>query len=149
MATSETNTSGKAYPSGAAPFRAAPGEELVGDDATAQVIQEILNGKGAGIDEATKKFPGRGGAPMAKTTINRHINHGVRLPNGSVVKLAAAKFGSKLYTSYPAIARFMLALTSAGLPTTTSLPPPTTSAGATPDARRVKKANAKLEAAGA
>lgn len=115
-------------------------------EVTAAVIHEIVNGQGVPLSEVAELRPSprsRNGRSHTTTPL-RWVRCGVKRPDGTVVRLEAARVGTRWLTSRAAIVRFINALTPTGRPSPTS---PTLSAAVDP--RRVKAAAAKLEAAGA
>jgi hypothetical protein len=64
------------------------------------------------LSQAAKKFPGgRGADRLHPATLTRWILAGAKAPDGRVVKLEAARAGSRWFTSEAALARFAAALT--------------------------------------
>jgi hypothetical protein len=55
--------------------------------------------------------PGRGGCKCHISTLVRWITRGCRAPSGELVRLRAARLGSRWITSHEAIAEYMAALT--------------------------------------
>jgi hypothetical protein len=72
------------------------------------IAAEILGGSGLSLSQAARRFPPfRETKPIAPSTIFRWIAEGVRLPNGSRVRLEAVRLGGRWLTSVPAIERFI------------------------------------------
>jgi hypothetical protein len=89
------------------------------------VTSEILAGSGLSLSQAAKKFPSfREDKPVAPSTVFRWIASGVRLPDGSRVRLEAVRLGGRWLTSAPAIERFIVRQTPSL--ETTSAPMPRT-----------------------
>lgn len=81
-------------------------------DSTPSVLAEIIAGDALGLSAAARSLPAhRGDGPAAPSTIWRWILRGNRTIDGRVVKLEAARLGSRWLTSKAAITRFMEALT--------------------------------------
>ncbi len=73
----------------------------------ASVLEEIVAGEGMTMGEAAKLFPAHRGKGRASTsTIWRWITEGATGPDGTVVKLEAAKFGGRHITTKKALMRF-------------------------------------------
>jgi hypothetical protein len=73
---------------------------------------EVLNGSGLSLSKAARCFPSfREDKPVAASTVFRWIFAGVRLPDGSRVRLEAVRLGGRWLTSREAIQRFMEAQT--------------------------------------
>ncbi len=89
------------------------------------VRAEIAAGLGLSLSQAARRLPSsRGGRPVHSSCVWRWINDGVRLPDGAIVKLEAARLAGRWLTSTPAIERFLARQT----PTTetASMPVPRT-----------------------
>jgi hypothetical protein len=72
------------------------------------VSTEILAGAGLSISQASRRFPPyRENKPIAPSTVFRWMLNGVRLPDGSRVRLEAVRLGGRWLTSAPAIERFI------------------------------------------
>ena len=72
------------------------------------VVDEIANGQGLTLGEAAKRFPRkRGGKPVAPSTVSRWMLHGVRRADGVVVRLESVRWSKSVFTSGPAILRFL------------------------------------------
>lgn len=72
------------------------------------VFAEIAAGLGLSLTQAARRVPSnRGGRPVHSSCVWRWINEGVRLPDGSCVRLEGAKLSGKWLTSGPAIERFL------------------------------------------
>jgi hypothetical protein len=77
-----------------------------------QVLSEIIAGDALGLSAAARIFPAhRGEGRASSSTVWRWINTGTRTSNGRVVKLEAARIGTRWLTSKAAISRYMAALT--------------------------------------
>jgi hypothetical protein len=88
---------------GSAPSLLTSGEKLYSPAALAKAIS----------------VPGhRGGAHLNGATIFRHITRGVRAANGEVIRLEAARCGSRWLSSVESYERFAARLTAACLPDT-------------------------------
>ena len=111
----------------------------------APVIQEIANGDGvplsevAGLNPTTRSKSGH----SHTTTPLRWVRNGVKRPDGTVVRLEAARVGTRWLTSRPAIIRFITALNQSEQPT----PTPTLSTQV--NKKRAASAAKLLEQAGA
>ncbi len=72
--------------------------------------QEIAEGGGLTLSQAAERFPPfRQGRPVTPSCLARWILQGVRGPNGSRVKLEAARLAGRHLTSSQAIIRFIAA----------------------------------------
>lgn len=68
----------------------------------------MLNEQLISIAEASRKFPNhRGVGTIRTTTIWRWINRGIRLPDGSILKLEALRVAGRWLTSTEAVTRFI------------------------------------------
>lgn len=111
-----------------------------------QVIGEILAGDALGMSATARKVPAfRGEGRANPTTIWRWIVTGCKSPDGSIVKLEAARLGGRWLTSSAALARFLDALT----PSTDPAPSPARSRKPAARKRAIEAAHKKLAAAGA
>jgi hypothetical protein len=73
---------------------------------------EIMNGSGLNLAAAAHVFPPyREGTSVNPSTIYRWITTGVRLPDGSQLRLEARRIGGRWLTSREAIQRFIEAQT--------------------------------------
>jgi hypothetical protein len=78
------------------------------------ITSEVLAGAGLPLAQAARRFPTfRNNSPVAPSTVFRWINTGVRLADGSCVRLEAVRLGGRWLTSGPAIERFMARQTPA------------------------------------
>src|SRR4051812_10995398 len=76
------------------------------------VIAEILAGDGLSLAEAARVVPAfRPGRPTHTATLWRWAAKGVRLHDGSVVKLETCRIGGRQMTSRAALGRFIRAQT--------------------------------------
>jgi hypothetical protein len=64
---------------------------------------EIRAGQGLACADAARQLP----QPVHTSAVRRWIIEGLRLPGGRVVKLEGIKIGSRLWTSGPALKRFL------------------------------------------
>ena len=72
------------------------------------ISAEVLNGAALSLSQAAHRFPPfRENKPVAPSTVFRWIASGVRLPDGSRVRLEAVRLGGRWLTSGPAIERFI------------------------------------------
>src|SRR4051794_22312667 len=72
------------------------------------VTREILEGSGLSMSQAARRFPSyRQDRPVNASTIWRWIVDGVRLPDGSRVRLEAVRVSGRWLTSVQALARFV------------------------------------------
>jgi hypothetical protein len=62
-------------------------------------------------NDIAKRIPGRGGRPTNFATIWRWIMKGATAPDGTRVRLRAARIGAKWVTSVEAVQEFLQALT--------------------------------------
>jgi hypothetical protein len=86
---------------------------------TQQVLSEILSGDALGLSAAARLLPAhRGTGRASPSTVWRWIRTGTCTSDGRVVKLEAARLGTRWLTSTAAINRYMAALTP-----TTDTPP--------------------------
>jgi hypothetical protein len=87
------------------------------------ITTEILAGTGLSLSQAARRFPPfREDKPIAPSTIFRWIADGVRLPDGSRLRLEAVRLGGRWLTSGPAIERFIARQT----PSLANIPEPVT-----------------------
>jgi len=78
------------------------------------VLTEIVAGLGLSLSQAARRFPSaRLGKPVHSSCVWRWMHDGARLPDGSVVRLEAAKVAGRWLTSEPALARFVARQTPA------------------------------------
>jgi hypothetical protein len=83
-----------------------PARDLTVTETT--VTTEVLAGAGLSLSQAAGRFPAfRENKPISPGTVYRWISDGVRLPDGSRVRLEAVRLGGRWLTSGPAIARFI------------------------------------------
>jgi hypothetical protein len=84
----------------------------IADSLPLDVRAEIIRDGGLGLPQIARRFPPyRQGRPVNPSTVWRWITEGVRLPDGTRVRLEAARVGGRWLTSAPALARFMAAQT--------------------------------------
>src|SRR5687768_8061925 len=77
-----------------------------------EVAAEITAGHGRSLSQAARLFPAyRGNRPVSPSTVWRWIFEGVRLADGSRLRLGAARIGGRWLTSAQAIQRFIEAQT--------------------------------------
>jgi Protein of unknown function (DUF1580) len=101
------------------------------------ISAEVLNGSGLSLAQAARRFPSfREDKPVAPSTVFRWVFDGVRLPDGSRVRLEAVRLGGHWLTSREAIQRFMEAQT------------PTFGDSAAPKPRTTKQRESAAERAG-
>jgi hypothetical protein len=75
-----------------------------------EIVDRLLSEGLIGMSAAARLYGTfRGGRPTHSCTPTRHHLHGVRLPDGTVVRLEAIRIAGRLMTSRAAIARFFLA----------------------------------------
>jgi hypothetical protein len=115
------------------------------------IISEIVEGNGLSMSDAGRIVPAlRGNRRTNPATIWRWVCRGHRLPDGSVIKLEAAKLAGRWLTSRAALARFLERVTAASTPVPPSDPKPVaTPRSETRRRKAVDAATAKLIAAGA
>lgn len=76
------------------------------------VLAEIATGLGLSLSQAARRIPSnRGGRPVHSSCLLRWITSGVRLPDGSLIRLEAARLAGRWLTSEPALMRFVAAQT--------------------------------------
>jgi len=81
-------------------------------DSTPSVLSEIVAGDALGLSAAARLLPAhRGEGRVCASTIWRWIKTGTRTSDGRVVKLEAARIGTRWLTSQAALTRYMTALT--------------------------------------
>ena len=109
------------------------------------LLAEIEAGDGLGLAAAGRLFPAfRGEGKVGPSTVFRWATKGAKAADGSLVKLRAARVGSRWLTSRTAVVAFVAALTEAVDPA----PVPATRTPA--QARKASEAaSRKLEEAGA
>jgi hypothetical protein len=74
----------------------------------ADITNEILSGSGLNLGQAARCFPPyRESRPVNPCTIYRWITSGVRLPNGTRLRLEARRVGGRWLTSREAVRRFI------------------------------------------
>jgi hypothetical protein len=79
---------------------------------TPPVIAEVLAGDGLSLAEAARVVPAfRAGRPTHSATLWRWAAKGVRLHDGSVIKLETCRIGGRQMTSRAALGRFIRAQT--------------------------------------
>jgi hypothetical protein len=77
-------------------------------DTESDVVAEITAGHGRDLGQATRLFPPyRKNRPVNTSTVFRWITEGVKLPDGTHLKLEAARVGGRYRTSAQAIERFI------------------------------------------
>ncbi len=77
---------------------------------------QILTEDAVGLAEAAQALPGRNGGRVNQSTVQRWIRHGIRRPDGTVVRLEAVRLGRRWITSKQAVARFVAALSPSADP---------------------------------
>jgi hypothetical protein len=81
---------------------------------TKLILSEIAAGLGLSLTQAARRMPSsRGGRPVHSSCIFRWVTDGVRLSDGTILRLEAAKLAGRWLTSAPAIERFLAAQTPA------------------------------------
>lgn len=89
------------------------------DTPLSTIINEIVSGRGLSMSEAGRRVPARRGSrPTWGSTVWRWVCRGYKLPDGSIIKLEAAKMAGRWLTSEAALARFIAAVTAASTATT-------------------------------
>ncbi len=74
------------------------------------VIPEIAAGQGITLSQAARRLPSnRGGRPVHISCVLRWISNGVRLGDGRIVRLEAARVAGRWLTSEAALQRFIAA----------------------------------------
>jgi hypothetical protein len=107
-------------------------------------MSELLSENLLSISMAAKLVPPFRGRVARPSTIFRWLTTGVKLPDGSVLKLQGIRLASRWLTSKEAVARFLSIQNSAFNPDATPLPPAT----ATQRERAAKRAGELLESIG-
>jgi len=103
------------------------------------VVDEIANGQGLTLAQAAKRFPRkREGKAVAPSTVSRWALCGVRRSDGATVRLECVRWSRTVYTSEPAIKRFLAAL--AAVDTTPAIVAPAT--GRAAERQRAEEAEA-------
>lgn len=75
------------------------------------------------LAEAATPLPAYRGTGRARPeTLVRWGTKGIRLPDGTIIKLELARAGGRFLTSHAAVARFIAAQTAAALPETAAIP---------------------------
>jgi hypothetical protein len=111
------------------------------------VISEIVAGEALSMGEAGRIIPAlRGQKRTDPATIWRWVNRGHKLPDGSILKLEAAKMAGRWLTSKSALARFMERITAASTPQSENTTPPVQTRTATARQKSSERACAKLAA---
>jgi hypothetical protein len=109
-----------------------------------QIFEEIARGEGRTLSQLSKLFPpARRGKPVSLGCILRWVLSGVKLPNGQVVRLEAARCSGRWLSTPSAIQRFLETQT----PNFNSTPTPSHRT-ATQRQRASDRASRKLEALG-
>ena len=94
-------------------------------EVTASAPSKILTEQTLGLAAAARLFPSlRAGRPVHTRSVWRWVKNGVRLPDGTILKLEAAKTAGYWITSKEAVARFVDRLTTPD-PAAASPTPPT------------------------
>lgn len=76
------------------------------------LLSEIERGEGLALAAAGRLFPAfRGSGSVGPSTVFRWVTKGTKSAGGIIVKLAAARVGSRWLTSRSAVTRFVAALT--------------------------------------
>jgi hypothetical protein len=110
------------------------------------VIAEVLAGDGLSLAEAARVVPAfRPGKPTHAATVWRWASKGVRLDNGTVVKLETCRIGGRQMTSRAALGRFIKAQTPPADMDMGPMPAQTTPAKRN---RRAKRASEELDRIG-
>jgi hypothetical protein len=105
------------------------------------MFEEIANGQGLSFSQAARVVPGRGKSGCHPSCIWRWATDGIRLRDGSRLKLESVRLGGRYVTSRGAIKRFLSACNDAETVNT--------SEATETKQTRAAKASAKLEAMGA
>lgn len=78
----------------------------------APILAEISSGLGLSLAQAARRLPSaRQDRPVSTSCIWRWIAKGIRLTDGRIVKLEAARLAGRWLTSGPALERFLAAQT--------------------------------------
>jgi hypothetical protein len=92
--------------SATAPTQPNGSSTIPGETLAAQIMREGP----LTVSQAARLYPRvRQGKPASPITVWRHILTGIKLRDGSTLKLEAARWGGKLFTSAEAIGRFLAA----------------------------------------
>jgi hypothetical protein len=81
------------------------------NEAVSTVLQEVRSGHGVGLAAVAREFPGQTGR-VNPSTVFRWTRGGARANDGSRIKLESIRLGSKILTSWPAVERFVQALSA-------------------------------------
>jgi hypothetical protein len=115
-----------------------------------KIISEIVAGEALSMGEAGRIIPAlRGQKRTDPATIWRWVNRGHKLPDGSVLKLEAAKMAGRWLTSKPALGRFLERITAASIPQSEDTTPPVQARTVSTRQKSSQRASAKLAAMGA
>jgi hypothetical protein len=117
---------------------------------SSRVAEEMLNGQGLSTTQAARMFPPkRADRPVSPATVFRWMTNGVGVPGGGGrLLLESCRVGCTLFTSRPALVRFIEAQNR---PRPAAPPPVREPEPPVPPARRgrqVERAASTLEAAG-
>jgi hypothetical protein len=81
------------------------------------ILGEILSGQGLYLSQAARLLPRhRQNRPVHPTTLSRWAHQGVRLPDGTVIRLEAVRCAGRLVTTAAALKRFLASQSPAALP---------------------------------
>jgi len=109
---------------------------------TSLILSEVRNGDGLSPSSVARTFSERGGRPgVHPTTIFRWMTKGVLCPDGRRVRLESVRIGSRYWTTWAAVERFVAATSGS---TGTELSPP---APRSPTARQQASRRAERELA--
>jgi hypothetical protein len=73
-----------------------------------KITSEVLAGLGLSLTQAARRFPPfREDKSVAPSTVFRWLYDGIRMPDGSRLRLEAVRLGGRWLTSGPAIERFI------------------------------------------
>lgn len=91
------------------------------------ITSEIVAGHGRSLSQAARAFPSyRLDRPVSPATVQRWILKGVRLPDGTMLRLEGRRIGGRWLTSVQAIERFIEAQTPQIADSEPTSPPRTT-----------------------
>jgi len=106
-----------------------------------QIIHEVLSGDSLSLAEAARLVPAfRPGKPTHTSTVWRWSAKGVRLHDGTIVKLETCRIGGRQMTSRAALARFIAAQTPPAETDSRPMPVPASPAKRNRMATRASKA---------
>jgi hypothetical protein len=118
----------------------APGPRRFGNPNMSDLLGENL----LSISQAAKRVPAFRGRAARPSTIFRWLTIGVKMPDGSTLKLEGIRLAARWLTTAEALTRFLATQNAAYNPDSTPVTPPT----ATQRERAAKRAGELLESIG-